>query len=47
MRPSGIGKVDGQQIRPLLVADIVKGVLDEGHTAIPERVVESAMRDAR
>lgn len=30
-----------------LVADIVKGVLDESRTAVPERAVESAMRDAR
>jgi Protein of unknown function (DUF2587) len=30
-----------------LVADIVKGVLDESRTAVPDRAVESAMRDAR
>lgn len=30
-----------------LVADVVKGVLDESRKAVPDRAVESAMRDAR
>jgi len=30
-----------------LVADIVKGVLDESHPAAPDRAVESAMLEAR
>jgi hypothetical protein len=30
-----------------LVADIVKGVLDENRAAVPDRAPESAMREAR
>jgi len=36
-----------ERIASDLVADIVKGVLDESATALPDRAVESAMLEAR